>query len=436
MFVPPIAEAHTKAAASSTSNQATSHARHIARPFDGGAFKDAPTPRWSLGNQAMLRRLARSVTNIMGDERGGRIAREGGHAEQYAEPVRVTAEGTRPDIGWSFRKVPTLSPDRATRSDHASPRAEAVAPRLDLGAVRVPAVHVEDPHEDTEHPAPAPENATEATAAPATPTPSPAPPEASKEAVPQIAVVPAQPQPASPEAVQALAQQPGVPISGPPAADTLAHVWAVGGLRDAGYTNWPAGYRAPDFDFNTTSNAKALPEAPEWYSQPRARMAASEGSSASVYIAAGKYNTGLQEAGKNVYWNFSPTISNLIKTGEQEHCNDFAEAYRISLKEAETVMNNFIVGKNFGPKLAKADADNLVLSEITARLTHKQLGNDKSQWAAKYRMLYDKTRTRDTRGWHTISLAARTADATGVTYEVVQGTSTIPGPASNTIITY
>jgi hypothetical protein len=64
------------------------------------------------------------------------------------------------------------------------------------------------------------------------------------------------------------------------------------------------------------------------------------------------------------------------------------------------------------------------------------LGNDKSQWAAKYSMLYGKTKTRDTRGWHTISLAARTDDATGVTYEVVQGTSTIPGPASNTIITY
>jgi hypothetical protein len=51
-------------------------------------------------------------------------------------------------------------------------------------------------------------------------------------------------------------------------------------------------------------------------------------------------------------------------------------------------------------------------------------------------MLYGKTKTRDTRGWHTISLAARTVDATGVTYEVVQGTSTIPGPASDTIITY
>lgn len=410
MFAPPITEAHTKAAASSTSKQATSHATPIARPSGGGAFKDAPTLQRNLGNQAMLRGLARPATNVTGDEPGGHIARDGGHAKQYAELARPTAE--------------------------------AVARPLDFGTASVPAVHVENPHEDEEHAAPASENATETAAAPATPTPSsgptpsPAPPEASKEAVSQIAVVPAQPKPASLEAVQALAQQPGVPISGPPAPDTLAHVWSVGGPQDAGYTNWPAGYRAPDFDFNTTSNAKALPEAPEWYSQPRARMAAFEGSSTSYYIAAGKYNTGLQEAGKNVYWNFSPVISNLIKTGEQEHCNDFAEAYRISLKEADTMMNSFIVGKNFGPKPAKADAEQMVLSEITTRLTHPQLGNDKTQWAAKYRTLYDKTKTRDTRRWHTISLAAGTVDATGVTHEVVQGTSTIPGPASNTIITY
>ena len=438
MFGPPVTEAHTKAAASSTSQQATSHAPHIARPSGGAAFKDTPTLRPSLGNQTMLRRLARPSTNVVGYERGGHIAQDGGHARQYAEPARLTAAGTRPDIGWSFSKVPTSSPDRATRSNHvpqhaAARTAAAVAPRLDAGAVSVPAVHVEDPHEDEEHPAPAPEDATEAAAAPPA---SPAPPEASKEAVPQIAVVPAQPKPMSLDAVQALAQQPGVPISGPPVGDTLAHVWSVGGLRDAGYTNWPAGYRAPDFDFNTTSNAKALPEAPEWYSQPRSRMAAFEGKSISYYIAAGKYNTGLQQSGKNVYWNVSPTISGLIKTGEQEHCDDFAEAYRISLKEADTVMNSFIVGKNFGPKPAKADAEHMVLSEITTRLTHPQLGNDKTQWAAKYRMLYGKTKTRDTRRWHTISLDAGTVDATGVTYEVVKGTSMIPGPASNTIITY
>jgi hypothetical protein len=431
MFVPPVTEAHTEAAANTTSKPATSQPAHIARPCGGGAFKDAPTLRPSLGNQTMLRRLVRPATNVISYERGG-------NSRQYAEPAHLTAEATRPDIGWRFSKVPTFSPDRATRSNHVSPyaaarTAEAVVPLLDVGAVSVPAVHVEGPHEDEERPAPAPENATEAAAAPpATPTP----PEVAKEAVPQIAVVPAQPKPMSLEAVQALAQQPGVPISGPPAGDTLAHVWSAGHPRDAGFTGWPAGYRAPDFDFNTTSNAKALPEAPEWYSQPRARTAAFEGSSASYYIAAGKYNTGLQESGKNVYWNFSPTISSLIKTGEQEHCNDFAESYRISLKEADTVMNSFIVGKNFGPKSAKADAEHMVLSEITARLTHPQLGNDKSQWAAKYSMLYGKTKTRDTRGWHTISLAARTDDATGVTYEVVQGTSTIPGPASNTIITY
>ena len=192
MFVPPVTEAHTEAAANTTSKPATSQPAHIARPCGGGAFKDAPTLRPSLGNQTMLRRLVRPATNVIGYERGG-------NSRQYAEPAHLTAEATRPDIGWCFSKVPTFSPDRATRSNHVPPyaaarTAEAVVPLLDVGAVSVPAVHVEGPHEDEERPAPAPENATEAAAAPpATPTP----PEVAKEAVPQIAVVPAQPKPMS-----------------------------------------------------------------------------------------------------------------------------------------------------------------------------------------------------------------------------------------------
>jgi hypothetical protein len=95
------------------------------------------------------------------------------------------------------------------------------------------------------------------------------------------------------------------------------------------------------------------------------------------------------------------------------------------------------VGKTFGPKATKADAENLVLAEITSKLTHAALGNDKTKWAATYDTLFRKTGIRDTSGWHTVALDTRTVDAVGnVAYEVVKGTSQIGTEASSTIIKY
>jgi hypothetical protein len=254
------------------------------------------------------------------------------------------------------------------------------------------------------------------------------------------------PQAVSWAALQTLPKDGGALISGPPGPTTLSSIWAGGGAGAAGYTDWPAGYKAPDFAFNTTSTAPSpagTPDAgppaaaPQWTSRPTVTTAAFEGTSGSFYTDAGKYKTGNQEGGKDVYWNFSAGISALVNTGEQEHCDDFAEAYRISLKEADTILSTNIVGKTFGPKASKAEAEQLVLGEITTRLTHAPLGNDKTQWAAKYNTLFTKTLTRDTSAWHSISLGTRSVDATGnVTYDVVKGTSKIPGPASNTIIKY
>jgi hypothetical protein len=225
----------------------------------------------------------------------------------------------------------------------------------------------------------------------------------------------------------------GALISGPPVAKSLADISAGGGAGAAGYTDWPTGYTAPDFDFNTTATGA------DWFSRPTLKTAASEGTSGSFYTAAGKHKTAVKEAGKDVYWNFSPAISTLVKVGEQEHCDDYAEAYKISLKEAETVIKTNLVGKAFGPKASQADADSLVLAEITSKLTHAGLGNDKTKWAGIYNTLFTKTLTRDTSGWHSISKGARSVDGAGnVVYEIVKGTSQIGTGThlSNTIIKY
>lgn len=238
-------------------------------------------------------------------------------------------------------------------------------------------------------------------------------------------------QPMSWAALQALPAHRGVRISGPPVGKTLADISAGGGVGAAGYTDWPSGYKAPDFEFNTSKSGS------DWTAKPTLKTAAFEGTSGSFFTSAGKHKTTFQESGKDVFWNFSAAISTLVKQGEQEHCDDFAEAYKISLKEAEDVLNNHIVGKSFGPKASKTDAQNLVLTEIGSKLTHAGLGNDKTKWASTYDTLFTKTLVRDNSGWHSISKGARSVDGAGnVVYEIVKGSSQIGSHASNTIIKY
>jgi hypothetical protein len=239
------------------------------------------------------------------------------------------------------------------------------------------------------------------------------------------------PRPVSWGTVQSRASQPGPHVTGPPVAKDLATLWAAGGRGTAGLTNWPAGFKAPNFEFNTTAAGGT------WTSQPTMKTAAFEGASDSIFTSAGKHKTGDKEGGKDVYWNFPAAISDNVKLGEQEHCDDFTEAYSISLKEADTLLNAHIAGKSFGPKPTKAEAEALVLAEITAKLTHPGLGNDKTRWAGIYNTLFHKTLIRDTSGDHTMSLGARTVDGAGnVTYQVVKGTSRIPGSKSTDIIKY
>ena len=359
-------------------------------------------------------------------------------------PVRHPDLAARSHL-WDFIQIPTFSANQVTRSSTQCKlrRFQDAHPQFPVGNVIV-----EGHREAEEEQPPAPETTKTVrlpsqsqtsrigfTTKPASvvaywgDTRSPQRPVGGQ--FPNASLVGSRPHPVSWAALQVLPKDRGAQISGPPVGKDLATVWGGGGKGVGGYTDWPAGYNAPDFEFNTTATGA------DWFSRPTAKTAAFEGTSGSFYTATGKYKTGDVEGGKDVYWSFSPVISNLIKTGEQEHCDDYAEAYRISLKEADTILNTHIVGKTFGPKASKADAEGLVLAEITAKLNHPALGNDKTQWATKYNTLYSKTLIRDTSRWHTISLGSRSVDKAGnVIYEVVKGTSKIPGPPSSTIIKY
>jgi hypothetical protein len=217
--------------------------------------------------------------------------------------------------------------------------------------------------------------------------------------------------------------------------------------RRLGWTFHPQNFKAPNFDFKTINMASVgilavLAKKPSWYALPKLTRSAYEGDSKSYYVGAGLHKTTLKEGGKPVYWRMSGAMATQDRNAELEHSNDHKHAYKISLKEADEVLTKHVVGKRFGPKPTKAAVEQMVLDKIKAKLTHPQLGSDKTKWGAKYRMLFLKTLSRDTKGWHTFGLGNRTEikDKKGklikVIYKVNKGTTKINKVTSAKLIKY
>jgi hypothetical protein len=127
-----------------------------------------------------------------------------------------------------------------------------------------------------------------------------------------------------------------------------------------------------------------------------------------------------------------------VRDAEQEHIDDAKQAYKISLKEAEDVLNDHVIGKDFGPEATKDEVEQKVLGAITDNLIHSELGNDKTQWGAKYMMLDAKTLSeRDNKGGHTFGTKKRRSIFTNkVTYTVTAGTNNVGSVSSASIIKY
>lgn len=248
------------------------------------------------------------------------------------------------------------------------------------------------------------------------------------------------PQPASLGAIQQMSGSDeridGSMASGPPVGTTVLGIQGhSGGIWEIGWTYFPTGYRAPNFDFN--SKDKGRGGKTEWYASPTQTATAFEGTGDSYYATAGLHKTAHKEGGKDVYWNFSAAMSARDDLAEQEHCNDHAHAYNISLKEAEDVLIAHVIGKDFGPNATKAEAEQMALKAITDNLTHAALGNDKTTWAAKYDTLFRKTGERDTKLWHSFALGGRRTNKAGdVIYDAMTGTTKVGTVTSATIIKY
>jgi len=218
-------------------------------------------------------------------------------------------------------------------------------------------------------------------------------------------------------------------------------------MKLLGATSRPANFKVPDFDFQTINMASvgllaALAKKPLWYAFPKLTKSAYEGDNFCYYISQGLHKTIFKEGGKPVFWRMSKAMSQKDHDAELEHSNDHKQAYKISLKEADDVLTKHVVGKSFGPKPTKAAAEQMVLDKIKAKLTHPQLGSDKTKWAAKYTMLSAKTAIRDTKGWHTFGVANRTeiknkkGKLIKVIYKVNKGTTKINKVTSAKLVKY
>ena len=225
-----------------------------------------------------------------------------------------------------------------------------------------------------------------------------------------------------------------------PGIATLAAITAANGGNTGGigWTSFPlATAKAPQFDMGAVASTPGGMGPPSWACTPTWKQHYDEGTNVCMFLDAGRHPTTLLSGGKPVFFQLSAAMSALDGQAEGEHANDIKQARDISIKEAETVLNDHIIGKTLASAGSKAEAEQKVLDEITTKLTHAGLGNDQTKWAAIYETLYRKTLQRDNKLWHTFGVTARTVNAAGeVTLEVGPGSTSINTMASAALIVY
>jgi hypothetical protein len=228
-------------------------------------------------------------------------------------------------------------------------------------------------------------------------------------------------------------------IPGPSVATLAAIQAAAGGSTGTvGWTSFPMGTaKAPQFDMGSVSSSPGGMGPPSWSSTPTWTQHFYEGDSVCMFLGAGRHPTTLTEGGKAVFFELSAAMSSRDSDAEAEHSNDIKRARDISIKEAETVLTDHVIGTTFPSRGTKAEAEQLVLDRITSKLTNAGLGNDQTKWAGIYETLYRKTLERDNKAWHTFGLGPRTVNAAGeVTYALNAGTTSINTTTSTALIVY
>jgi hypothetical protein len=102
------------------------------------------------------------------------------------------------------------------------------------------------------------------------------------------------------------------------------------------------------------------------------------------------------------YWRISQQVSSLIRQGEQEHLDDALRAYELTYKLIADAING-MAGQRFGPSRTPSEAERLAEAALARKLP-SQLGTDPGKWVQVLDRLLGQTMTRDTQGWHALSI--------------------------------
>ena len=225
-----------------------------------------------------------------------------------------------------------------------------------------------------------------------------------------------------------------------PSVGTVASIQnggsAPNGMR-LGLTTAPTGYKAPQFEFGTVPAMGATAADPPTFTcTPTWKEHVDEGTNVCLYLAAGKHKSITPSGGKDVYLTMSAAMSALDQQAEREHADDIKQARDISIKEAETLLKDHVIGKTFPSAATATAAQKHVLDAITANLVHPGLGNDQTTWAATYDRLFMKTGLRDA-GWHTFGVTGPpVVTATEIVHTVAAGSTSIGVKSSADLIVY
>lgn len=151
-----------------------------------------------------------------------------------------------------------------------------------------------------------------------------------------------------------------------------------------------------------------------------------------------------------VYLYVSAGISQRSRDAEQEHLDDMWRAYALTLQLVDGLLAATRGAGRTQPDAAQA-ANEAFAAALDARVRH--LGTNMQQWGAKYLELCAKTQDRDQRRDHSFGLewmdaadvpaipptfltGAQREENGRVYVRVTNGTTRVPGTATNALITY
>jgi hypothetical protein len=198
---------------------------------------------------------------------------------------------------------------------------------------------------------------------------------------------------------------------------------------DVGVTTEPAGFTVPTFTIDSQNRSG------QWFATLRAGQRATEGNNLSRYLSTGLYRTDLMinpggnvsnflSGGKarRVYIEVSSTTADLNRRAEQEHCDDFLLAYRLTLGAVQIAIDR-VAGTANGPHATLQAAVTAIRGAVTlglhARISqvfqnsidangNVDAGRLQNELGALYVGLCKRSKTkRDDKGYHHFDIERR-----------------------------